>query len=346
MENAKAIISEFRDAMGDSLCILGHHYQSDEVIDCTDIRGDSLELARKINGLKAEHIVFCGVFFMAESAAILSRPGQKIHIPDPTATCPMADMAEAGRVRKTLAMLEESGRKIVPLTYVNSSAAVKGVVGEHGGSVCTSANAKIMLDWALSQGDAVLFLPDQHLGNNTGDALGIPADQRLLLPRDVIHGDPALALNPEDAEGKKLILWPGYCPIHVEFTLDAVRAIRENEPEAKVVVHPECDPAIVRAADGAGSTTFLIKYADEAPAGSTVYIGTEENLVKRLAARHAGCKTIRPLLTALCEDMGKTTLDNLARTLQTLDSAKPVTVANEVREPAKLALERMLAVCS
>ena len=346
MENAKETIFRIKDEQGDSLAVLGHHYQSDAVIDCTDIRGDSLELARKINGLEAEHVVFCGVYFMAESAAILSRPGQKIHIPDATATCPMADMAEAGRVRKTLAILEQGGRRIVPLTYVNSSAAVKGVVGEHGGSVCTSANARTMLEWALTQGDAVLFLPDQHLGNNTADVLGIPDGERLLLPRDVIHGDPALAVNPDEAEGKKLILWPGYCPIHAEFTLDAVRRIRENEPEAKIVVHPECDPAIVREADGNGSTTFLIKYAEQAPAGSTVYIGTEENLVNRLAAQYAGCKTIKPLLGVMCEDMGKTTLENLARTLETLDSAAPVTVSNAVKEPAKLALERMLAVCS
>ena len=346
MEKAKDTIERIRVAMGDSLSILGHHYQSDQVIACTDIRGDSLELARKIHELKAEHIVFCGVYFMAESAAILSRPGQKIHIPDPTATCPMADMAEAGRVRKTLDMLQESGSRVIPLTYVNSSAAVKGVVGEYHGSVCTSANAKVMLEWAFTQGDAVLFLPDQHLGNNTADALGIPADQRLTLPEGVIHGDPELLFNPDSAEGKKLILWPGYCPIHAEFTMQAVRAIRENEPNAKIVVHPECDPAIVKASDGNGSTTFLINYADKAPAGSTVYIGTEENLVKRLAAQHAGCKTIKPLLSAQCEDMGKTTLENLAAKLMTLDKAKPVTVDNAIKEPARLALERMLAVCS
>lgn len=346
MENAKETIFRIKDALDDSLAILGHHYQSDAVIDCTDIRGDSLELARKIHGLKAEHVVFCGVFFMAESAAILSRPGQKIHIPDVTASCPMADMAEASRVRKTLDILEENGRKIVPLTYVNSSAAVKGVVGEHGGSVCTSANARIMLEWAMSQGDAVLFLPDQHLGNNTADVLGIPEEQRLILPADVIHGDPGLFIDPETADGKKLFLWPGYCPIHEAFTLDAVRTIRKNEPEAKIVVHPECSPAVVRETDGNGSTSFLIKYAEEAPAGSTVYIGTEENLVKRLAARHAGQKTIKPLLTALCEDMGKITVEKLAHTLQTLDTATPVTVSNAIREPAKLALERMLAVCS
>lgn len=346
MENAKDTIDRIRAAMGESLSILGHHYQSDEVIACTDIRGDSLELARKINDLKAEHIVFCGVFFMAESAAILSRPGQKIHIPDISATCPMADMAESGRVRKTLDILQQNGRRIIPLTYVNSSAAVKGVVGEYHGSVCTSANARIMLEWALGKGDGVLFLPDRHLGNNTADCLGIPEEKRLVLPQEVIDGDPHLFVNPAAADDKQLILWPGFCPIHEEFTLESVKKIRANEPDAKIVVHPECAPAIVQAADGNGSTTFLIKYADQAPAGSVVYIGTEENLVNRLAAKHAGCKTIKPLLSARCEDMGKITLHKLAKTLESLKSTTPVTVSNTIKEPAKLALERMLAVCS
>ncbi|MCJ2163770.1 quinolinate synthase NadA [Pseudodesulfovibrio sp. S3] len=346
MENAKDTISRIRAAMGDSLSILGHHYQSDDVIAYTDIRGDSLELARKINALKAEHIVFCGVFFMAESAAILRRPDQKIHIPEVSATCPMADMAEAGRVRETLDILQKSGRKIIPLTYVNSSAAVKGVVGEYDGSVCTSANARIMLEWALKQGDAVLFLPDQHLGNNTANTLGIPKEKRFILPKDVIDGQPRLSVDPTAAENKQLILWPGYCPIHDEFTLESVRTIRRNEPEAKIVVHPECDPAIVDAADGNGSTTYLIKYANQAPEGSTIYIGTETNLVKRLASLYQGQKIIKPLHTALCEDMGKITVEKLACTLETLESATPVTVQNDIREPAKLALERMLAACS
>lgn len=346
MENPAETIDSIRQAKGGSLAILGHHYQSDEVIAHTDHRGDSLELARKISELDAEHIVFCGVFFMAESAAILCRPGQKIHIPDTTATCPMADMAEAGRVRKTLDILQRNGRTIVPLTYVNSSAAVKAVVGEYGGSVCTSANAKTMLEWALSQGDGVLFLPDKHLGSNTANALGLPKNQRITLPSDVIDGDPELHVDAVATEGKRLILWPGYCPIHEEFTAKAVEEVRKNDPEAKIIVHPECDPAIVLAADGNGSTTYLIKYTAEAPAGSTIYIGTEENLVNRLAKQYKGEKTIKPLLSSLCEDMGKITLEKLAHTLSNLDTATPVTVTDEIKEPAKLALERMLEVCS
>ena len=346
MENPEQTIDRIKTEMGGRLSILGHHYQTDDVIGFTDIQGDSLELARKITHLEAEHIVFCGVYFMAESAAILCREDQKIHIPDRSASCPMADMAKAGRVRKTLDILNKSGRKIIPLTYVNSSAAVKAVVGEFEGSVCTSANAKVMLEWALKQGDAVLFLPDRELGGNTANVLGIPDEKRLLLPAGVIDGDPELHINPDAAEDKQLILWPGYCPIHEDFTLDAVRAVRSSEPEAKIVVHPECSPAVVAESDGNGSTTFLIKYANDAPDGTTIYIGTEENLVNRLAARYSGRKTIRPLLASQCADMSKITVNNLAQTLASLETAAPVTVSEDIKKPARLALERMLAVCS
>lgn len=346
MENSIKTIERIRQAMGDNLVILGHHYQSDAVIAHTDIRGDSLELSRKIGPLDAKYIVFCGVYFMAESAAILQRPEQKIFIPETGATCPMADMAEAGSVEKVLNILQKNGRKVIPLTYVNSSAAVKGVVGRFGGSVCTSANARIMLDWARKQGDAVLFLPDKHLARNTANVLGIPDEKRILLPDAVIDGDPELYVDVAQTNDKELIIWPGYCPIHEEFNIDSIKAIRESEPEAKIVVHPECDPAIVQAADGNGSTTYLIKYAKEAPGGSTVYIGTEHNLVQRLAAKYEGVKTIKPLSVSLCEDMGKITLDNLAALLENIDNTPPVTVSDDIREPARLALQRMLDVCS
>ncbi|NDV20535.1 quinolinate synthase NadA [Pseudodesulfovibrio sp. JC047] len=346
MENPKDTINTIRETMGESLSILGHHYQSDDVIALTDVRGDSLELARKIQSLKAKHIVFCGVFFMAESAAVLCRPDQKIHIPDLSATCPMADMAEANRVRLVLEILQKNGRKITPLTYVNSSAAVKAVVGEYGGSVCTSANAQTMLAWAMKQGDGVLFLPDKHLANNSANALGIPEDQRLLLPTDVIDGDPNLHVTPAMTEDKQFIIWPGYCPIHEEFSLDTIKTIRAAEPNAHIVVHPECAPALVEAADGNGSTTYLIKYAETAPKGATIYIGTEENLVNRLADQYKGEKTIKPLIASQCDDMAKITVPKLAHTLVNLETATPVTVSDAVKEPAKLALERMLEVCS
>ena len=345
---SKAIetINQIRKAMGDRLAILGHHYQSDAVIAHTDIRGDSLELSRKISGLDPEHIIFCGVYFMAESAAILRRSGQKIHIPDVNATCPMADMAEAGRVEKTLEILQTNGRKIIPLTYVNSSAAVKAVVGQYDGSVCTSANAKIMLEWALKQGDGVLFLPDKHLARNTANALNVPDETCIILPEDVIEGDPTLFVTPAMTDDKQFVIWPGYCPIHEEFTMDAIKNIRANEPNALIVVHPECSPEVVQASDGNGSTTYLIKYAAKAAQGATIYIGTEENLVMRLAAKYKGEKTIRPLMKSQCEDMGKITLENLASLLENIENSPPVDVSNDIREPARLALERMLEICA
>lgn len=344
MENSVQETLDIKEAMGSRLAILGHHYQSDEIIALTDIQGDSLELSRKISDLDAEHIVFCGVFFMAESAAILRRPGQKIHIPDTTATCPMADMAEAGRVGATLNILQADGRKVIPLTYVNSSAAVKAVVGSHGGSVCTSANARTMLQWAMDRGDAVLFLPDKHLAMNTANALGIPEAERIILPQGVIDGDPRLFVDPGATGDKRLIVWPGYCPIHEEFTLHTIAELRTKDPAIRIVVHPECDPAVVKAADGNGSTTYLINYATQAPADSIIYIGTEGNLVSRLAARFPD-KTIKPLSLSLCDDMGKITTDKLAALLRNIESAQPVEVADEIREPARLALERMLEAC-
>ncbi len=346
MEKSVETICRIRKTMGDNLVILGHHYQSDAVIAHTDIQGDSLELSRKISDLNAQHIVFCGVYFMAESAAILSRPGQKIHIPDTGASCPMADMAEARRVEEVINIIQKNGRKIIPLTYVNSSAAVKGVVGHFDGSVCTSANAKTMLDWAQNQGDAVLFLPDKHLARNTATFLNIPEKEWLILPSDVIDGSPALSVDPAKADGKRLIIWPGYCPIHEKFGLDTITSIHATEPDAKIVVHPECDPKVVQASDGNGSTTYLIDYVAKAPIGSTIYIGTETNLVNRLAQRYAGKKIIKPLTTSVCEDMGKITVKNLAAMLENLDTDSPVEVPDDIKNSARLALKRMLTVCS
>lgn len=346
MSDAAKTIDRIRSKYGSRLAILGHHYQSDEIIRHCDITGDSLELSRKIPEMEAEHIVFCGVYFMAESAAILQKGSQKIHLPEVNASCPMADMAIADFVETTLQMISSDQRRVIPLTYVNSSAAVKAVVGRWGGSVCTSANAKTMLKWALEKGDSVLFLPDRHLGWNTADALGIPEDERIVLPKGMITDDPKLHLKPEATLNKRLLLWPGYCPIHDEFPLQAIEAIRASEPGAKIVVHPECPPEVTSAADANGSTSFIIKYAKQAPEGSVIYVGTESNLVSRLAAQYAPGKTIKPLKVSYCEDMGKTTESKLAELLQNLETATPVTVTEEIRTPSKEALETMLAVCA
>lgn len=335
-------IEAVRARLGQRLAILGHHYQADSVIRHTDFQGDSLELARKIDGLQAEHIVFCGVFFMAESAAALARPGQKVHLPHADATCPMADMAPAPRLEEILTGLN-AGRKVVPLAYVNTSAAVKAVCARFGGSVCTSANAEKMLAWALQQGDAVLFLPDRHLGANTANRLGIPAGQRHVL--SVRKGE--ISASAAKAGTARLLLWPGSCAIHHMLKKEDIAAVRAANPGCLVVVHPECSPEVVAASDSAGSTSHIIRYCAEAPAGATIAIGTEVNLVLRLADRHrAEGKTIIPVRTMRCTNMAKTTEERLAELLDRIDAAPPLTLPEAVASGARLALERMLSACS
>lgn len=332
-------ITEVRKQYGSKLAILAHHYQADNVVLHADILGDSLELARRIDGLDAEHIVFCGVHFMAETAAILARNGQKVHIPDTNASCVMADMVPALLAEAVLDRLQAEGAKIIPLTYVNSSAAVKAVCGRHGGSVCTSANAKTMLSWAMAQGDGVLFMPDANLGRNTAKALGIYAEQSLYL--NVSKGGSLIA--PAD-RNIKLYLWPGLCAIHHKFKPAHIQAARTTHPDSLVLVHPECAPELVALADGAGSTSYLIKEVAAAKSGSTIYVGTEWNLVNRLSAQYPDKKII-PLYPTTCSNMAKVTEANLLSQLETLEQAAPVTVDSHIAEPARHALERMLDAC-
>jgi quinolinate synthase len=332
-------IAQHKSRLGSRLCILAHHYQSDSVVRHADILGDSLELARRIDGLKAEHIVFCGVHFMAETAAILARPEQKVHIPDSDASCVMAEMAPAPLVETVITALNQGGRRIIPLTYVNSSAAVKAVCGRFGGSVCTSANAATMLRWALDQGDGVLFLPDANLGMNTARLLGLKDNETRRID---VRG--AGSLVTPAGPGQRLFLWPGLCAIHAKFHADQVGKLRSGHPGALVLVHPECGPEVVEAADGSGSTSYLIKAVAEAPAGTTIFVGTEWNLVNRLKIRHPD-KTVRPMRKVLCSNMAKITETNLLNMLEKLETAPPVRVDEHIARPARLALERMLAAC-
>ncbi len=333
-------IEDIRRSRGKDLAILAHHYQQDAVVRHADILGDSLELSRKIPSLSARDIVFCGVFFMAETAAMLAAPGQRIHIPVKDAACVMSEMAPGQLVETVLSRLSEIGRNVVPLTYVNSSAAVKAACGARGGTVCTSANASRMLKWALDQGRGVLFLPDKMLVQNTCNALGVPAERRHILN---VRGGGA-RLDLEAASRAEVLLWPGQCVIHARFKPEMIEAVRRETPQAKVVVHPECSPATVSRADAAGSTSFIIRYVAEAPEGADIVIGTEINLVARLAAQYQGKKTIRPLCVSGCSNMAKGTEENLLAALLALDTAEPVTVPEDVREPAKAAVERMLAL--
>lgn len=336
-------IAMVRDVMGSRIVVMAHHYQHDDVVRHADIVGDSLELARRIEGLKAEYIVFCGVYFMAETAAILCGPYKNVRLPDLEADCIMAAMAPAARVESVLAHLAATtGRRIIPIAYVNSSAEVKAVVGRLGGAVCTSANAARMMEWGLSQGDAVCFLPDKNLAQNTADTLGIPESERVLLD---VRGD-GRNVDPQAAKTAKLFIWPGMCAIHHRMKPEHVEAARAEHPGALIVVHPECRPDVVKMADAAGSTRRIIEFCDQAPDGSTIIVGTEINLVTRLAARHAPGKRVIPLLPSACENMGKITEDKLLHCLRKVLSECSVVVPNELIEPAKLSIDRMLEACT
>ena len=340
MSNHDAIsqtIEYYRTELGPALTILGHHYMPDEVIAHVDHAGDSLELARRIPGLDSEFIVFCGVFFMAETAAILARPDQKILIPDVDASCVMSEMAPASLVEAVLTRLMERGRRVIPLTYVNSSAAVKAVCGRFGGSVCTSANAKTMLTWAMERGDGVLFLPDKNLGQNTADLLGLPERDRLIL--DIRSG--GARLDPAACDRARLLLWPGCCAVHARFKAEHVLDVRRRDPDAKVIVHPECAPEVVKLADASGSTSRMIRYCEEAPLGASVIVGTEIRLVERLAKTWRGRKTILPLFPSLCSNMAK-----MAKTIEGRKNAVGVKTPEDIAAPARKALERMLEACA
>ena len=337
-------IEELRKTLGKRVTILGHHYQDHSVIRHVDLRGDSLELARKVEDITSEHIIFCGVFFMAESAALLAQPGQKVHLPEMSANCVMAQMAPADLVERILIKCNET-RKVVPLAYVNSSVAVKGVTGKFGGAVCTSANAKKMMEWAFKQADAVLFLPDKNLAWNSADLIGIPQAARHMV--NIRHG--GTEMDMDAVKAARLIMWPGCCAIHARFNVRQIERLRAEHPEARVVVHPECSPAVVAKADAAGSTSFILKYVAEAKEGDTIIVGTEINLVERLAEQYKGKVTVLPLLESECSHMDRTKPVHLLSALESIadpgNASWPscvVTVDSDVAANAKLCLERML----
>ncbi|MFI3272088.1 MAG: quinolinate synthase NadA [Pseudomonadota bacterium] len=342
-------IQTLRHQLGKDLAIVGHHYQHDDVIDFTDLRGDSLELARKVAAIDAANIVFCGVFFMAESAALLARNGQRVFLPDHAANCVMAQMAPADRLDAVMQRLNSNGRRIVPLAYVNTSLAIKAVVGHHGGAVCTSANAKTMLTWAMEQGDGVLFLPDKNLAQNTAKTLGIsPDDQHIINIRQTGDNQGMPSIAQAANSGARLFMWPGCCAIHAKFNTRQIAAMREQYAGCHVIVHPECSPEVVNAADAAGSTSFIIAYAKKMPQGATLVIGTEINLVKRLAKEYAGRLNIIPLHNAACSHMAKITAPKLLHTLEAIanGTALDVSAPAHMIDDARASLVRMLDACS
>ena len=338
-------IKELKEQLGKELTIMGHHYQGEAVIQHTDLRGDSLELARQIANITSEHIVFCGVYFMAESAALLARNGQKIYLPDHSADCSMALMAPASTVENALVRLSSGSRKVIPLAYVNSSLAVKHIVGKFGGAVCTSANAETMMKWAQKQGDAVLFLPDKNLGRNVAKKLGVPESEWLTL--NIRNAGNFFDL--EAAHKSTMLFWPGVCCIHEKFDIADVKAWKDLYPQARVIVHPESSPEVVDMADEAGSTSFIIKYVEQAEEGAIIVIGTELNLVNRLAEQHKDRLRVFPLLSSECASMAKITEEKLFRVLKEItcsDTKHQILIDKEMVENARLSLERMLEVCA
>ncbi len=344
MLDSTKYIKLLRERLGDKVCIVGHHYQEDGVVEHCDITGDSLELARKVAKVTAPHIIFCGVYFMAESAALLARNGQNIYIPDSLANCVMSQMTPAPLLEKVLENLHINSKgKIIPLAYVNTSLAVKDVVGRYGGAVCTSANAKTMLEWALNEAEQVLFLPDKNLARNTARQLGM--DETLEHILNVRGG--GSQIDYDKVQKSRLLLWPGCCAIHAKFNENIVQDMRKKYPGCAVYVHPECSPQVVGCADGAGSTSYLIDMAAKSPQGSTLIIGTETNLVHRLRMRHMGHCDIIPLRNAYCSHMAKITAPKLLSTLEAIDkgSANALQIPQNQIEYARKSLERMLRVC-
>jgi quinolinate synthase len=344
-------------ALGSRVFVLGHHYQRDEVIQFADVTGDSFKLARDAAARpEADYIVFCGVHFMAESADILTAPNQRVVLPDLAAGCSMADMARDFQVLDCWDVLTDAGvaEVTVPVTYMNSSAAIKGFTGEHGGLVCTSSNAERALRWAFDHGAAsqhgpgktkVLFLPDQHLGRNTAvRELGLSLDDCVVYNPYQPNG----GLTVEQLRRAKMILWRGHCSVHGRFTEAQVAAVRERVPGVQVLVHPECTYEVVSAADLVGSTEFIIRTIEAAPAGSAWAIGTELNLVRRLAEAHPD-KTITFLESTVCycATMNRIDLPHLVHSLESLvrgEVVNQITVEPSVARNARIALDRMLAL--
>jgi quinolinate synthase len=350
-------IESARETLGSKVAILGHHYQQDAIIDYADFTGDSFELSRKAADQKGvEYVVFCGVHFMAESADILTDENVRVILPDMGAGCSMADMANLDQTLDCWEQLKETcpDQTIVPITYMNSSAAIKAFVGEHGGAVCTSSNCRNVLEWALKGGAVeghtagktvkILFFPDQHLGRNTAYAMGYPLDKMVVWdPREDLGGNSESRVRDAD-----FVLWKGHCSVHALFRPEHVDQVRENYPDMKVVVHPECKWEVVQKADMAGSTAYIVKTIEAAAPGSEWAIGTEVHLVNRLKHQHPDKKiVVLSDCQCLCTTMYRIDLPHLCWVLENLvegNVVNEVKVDAHTRQWSLVALERMLAI--
>ena len=339
-------IREVKSDLGDRLVILGHHYQRDEVIQFADYRGDSFKLSQLAAARPdAEYIVFCGVHFMAESADILSGLHQKVILPDLKAGCHMADMADLEAVEACwMDLMSVVGDTVMPITYMNSAADMKAFVGANGGAVCTSSNARALLEWAFAHKERVLFFPDEHLGRNVGWSMDVPLDKMIVWnPRADLGGN-----TKEQIRDSQILLWKGNCPVHQLFTAKHVRRLRETFPEITVLVHPECNHEVVKSSDLHGSTEYIIQQIEAAPAGSKWAIGTELHLVNRLAKEHPDkfIVSLDPNM-CLCTTMNRIDLQHMCWVMDNLAEGvvvNQVEVPGDVASDALLALNRMLAI--
>ena len=339
-------ISAAKACLGEDVVILGHHYQRDEVIKFADFRGDSLRLSVQASETYSRYIVFCGVHFMAESADILRREHQVVVLPDLNAGCSMADMADIVQVEACWSELASvlNSRKVIPLSYMNSTAAIKAFTGEHCGSICTSSNAAAALEWAFEKGEKVLFLPDEHLGRNTGYRLGIPLDKMIVWdPLEELGGN-----RPEAVRKARIILWKGYCSVHQRFTPEQVARVRREHPDMRVIVHPECRFEVAEAADQVGSTEGIIKAIESVRSGSQWAVGTEIHLVNRLRKAFPDRKIISlDPNVCVCTTMFRITPQHLLWALENLGCGNlinRISVDERTRYYARLALDRMLGL--
>lgn len=338
-----SFINSKKEDMGDRLLILGHHYQRDSIINLSHTRGDSYELARAAAESDADHIVLCGVRFMAEAARVLAGDQQHVFHPNPRAGCPMAGMADMQGVLSCWESLSGifTGKTIIPITYMNSTADLKAFCGKNGGLVCTSSNAASAFQWAYERGDIVLFFPDEHLGTNTADGMAIPPGERMVWNFWNNRND----LAKIDPDRTRLVLWKGFCHVHAHaFRMDDVRNFRDKYPDGKIIVHPETPREVVEISDASGSTSYIIRYVDDLPEGSTVAIGTEINMVNRLRDRHRDRVRVVPLSESVCHNMARIDLPHLAMCVDRFPGQNEVCLSEEITRHARVALERMLEI--
>lgn len=344
----EAVIAEtfkLKEELSERVVVLGHHYQQDDIIQFADFKGDSLELARVASSIDKEFVIFCGVHFMAETADMLTKKDQKVILPDLRAGCSMADMANRVEIDRAWEYFKSATNEtITPITYINCSAALKSFVGENHGSICTSSNAEKIITWGLEQGGKLLFFPDQHLGRNTCFKLGIGLDEMVVYNPNLQFG----GLTKEQIQKAKVILWYGYCSVHQGFSAQQVKNIKESEPDRTVIVHPECSFEVVQASDLAGSTSYIINQIKQAPKGSKFAVGTEINLVNRLAQQYPelSIQSLSPY-QCLCTTMYRVRPRWLLEAFRSIKRNQPVNIIqvdDQTQKYAMMALDRMLEI--